>query len=234
MFEFLKRWMPGRGEIHKPKQAAKQAVSMLRREYHGKPFDESTAPADPIQQFGVWFDEAIKTVRDDPNAMVLGTSDSDGCVTTRTVLLKGFDENGFIFYTNYESTKGRQIFENPGVSLTFYWPDMVRQVHVRGDAETISAKQSDDYFHSRPRSSQIAARASSQSRPLKNRDELENRYREIEKEFAGREIPRPEKWGGYIVKPDSIEFWQGRLNRLHDRICYQKQGDEWEISRLMP
>ena len=234
MFDFLKRWIPGRDEIRTPGQTAKLAVAMLRREYHGKPFDESTALRDPVEQFGRWFDQAVKAVRDDPNAMILGTSNSEGNVTTRTVLLKGFDENGFLFYTNYESRKGRQISVNPSVSLTFYWPDMVRQVHVEGEAKMVSAEQSDNYFHSRPRSSQIAARASTQSRTLKNRQELENRYREIEKEFTGRQIPRPENWGGYLVKPDSFEFWQGRINRLHDRIYYQKQGDVWKISRLMP
>lgn len=234
MFDLLKRWLPGKDEIQKPKQASKQALSMLRREYHGKPFNEENVKNDPFEQFSLWFDEAVGVIRDDPNAMTVGTGDTNGNISTRTVLLKGFDEHGFVFYTNYNSRKGRQIADNPNVSLTFYWPEIVRQIHIQGVVEKVSEQQSDEYFRSRPHASQISAVASVQSTPVQNRNELEQAFRDIEKLYSGKEVPRPKTWGGYLVKPVRFEFWQGRLNRLHDRICYTEHKDSWKKERLAP
>ncbi|WP_176719426.1 pyridoxamine 5'-phosphate oxidase [Rhodohalobacter halophilus] len=234
MFSFFKRWIPGRDEISKPKTAARQAVEMLRREYTGKPLLEEHVSEDPIEQFSAWFDEAVDKIITDPNAMIVATADQDGKPSSRTVLLKGFDENGFVFYTNYRSRKGRQILENPYVSITFYWPELMRQIHIEGVTEKVPEEQSDAYFSKRPAASQLSALASPQSDVVESREALENRLKEMEKKFGGGPIPRPENWGGFLVKPIRIEFWQGRLNRLHDRICYEKEGQEWKISRLSP
>lgn len=234
MFRFFKRWFPGRDEVKKPKSAVTQAVAMLRREYEGKPFNEENIDPDPIRQFQTWFDVAVKAIKHDPNAMILSTSDSGERPSSRTVLLKGFDEDGFIFYTNYNSRKGKHITQNPNVSLTFYWPDLVRQIHIEGIAEKVPAELSDQYFATRPDSSKLSAWASDQSSPIASREELENRLKEMEQKFGKGEIPRPPHWGGYVVKPDQIEFWQGRLNRLHDRILYKKEDGKWIIERLSP
>lgn len=235
MFEYLKRWLPARDEISKPKSAAGQAIEMLRREYRGKPLKKSEISKDPIKQFSVWFDEAVDAIKTDPNAMLLSTVSKEGKPSCRTVLLKGYDENGFIFYTNYTSRKARHIEENPEVSLTFYWPGLMRQVHIEGKAEKVSAEKSDSYFNTRPSSSRLSAWASHQSEKVEDREQLEKQLKEVEKRFAGKEIPRPPHWGGYSVKPERIEFWQGRLNRLHDRICYtQQKNGEWEFERLSP
>jgi pyridoxamine 5'-phosphate oxidase len=234
MFSFFRRWIPGMDEVSKPKAAARQAVEMLRREYAGEPFLEEHVSEDPIEQFKVWFDEAVAKIKTDPNAMILATAEPAGKPSSRTVLLKGYDENGFIFYTNYGSRKGKQIQANPNVSITFYWPELMRQIHIEGVAEKVSEEQSDNYFSKRPSASQLSALASSQSDMVESREALEKQLKEMEKKFSGEEIPRPENWGGFRVKPSRIEFWQGRLNRLHDRICYEKQGGEWEIFRLSP
>ncbi len=234
MFKFLKRWLPGRDEVSRPKSAVTQAVAMLRREYEGKPFNENNVDPDPIKQFSAWFDVAVKAIKHDPNAMILSTVNSNGRPSSRTVLLKGFDENGFIFYTNYNSQKAKHIGQNPNVSLTFYWPDLVRQIHIEGIAEKVPAEKSDQYFATRPDTSKLSAWASDQSRPIGSRDELENKLKSMEKKFAKGEIPRPPHWGGFCVAPRRIEFWQGRLNRLHDRISYQKENGEWKMERLSP
>ncbi len=234
MFKFLKKWLPARDEIVKPRQISKQAIAMLRREYDGVPLDESTVLPDPVSQFSAWFEEVLQKVDQDPNAVILSVADKNGRPSSRTVLLKGFDENGFIFYTNYQSRKGRAVEENPYASLTFFWAGLMRQVHVEGKVEKTDEKTSDEYFQSRPLSSKLGAWASDQSRPIPNRLELEVRLKEAEKKFEGEIIPRPPHWGGYRVIPERVEFWQGRLNRLHDRICYTKNGDNWQITRLMP
>ena len=234
MFKFLKKWLPARDEIVKPRQISKQAIAMLRREYDGVPLDESTVLPDPVSQFSAWFEEVLQKVNQDPNAVILSVADENGRPSSRTVLLKGFDENGFIFYTNYQSRKGRVVEENPYASLTFFWAGLMRQVHVEGKVEKTDEKTSDEYFQSRPLSSKLGAWASDQSRPIPNRLELEVRLKEAEKKFEGEIIPRPPHWGGYRVIPERVEFWQGRLNRLHDRICYTKNGDNWQITRLMP
>ncbi|TVR19557.1 MAG: pyridoxamine 5'-phosphate oxidase [Balneolaceae bacterium] len=207
---------------------------MLRREYTGIPLLEESVSPNPIDQFRFWFDEALKIIKDDPNAMLLSTVDSSGQPSSRTVLLKGFGEDGFIFYTNYKSRKGLHIDANPQVSLTFYWPELMRQIHIEGRAKKISEKQSDDYFRLRPDASKIAALASSQSSELKSRAELEQRRDRLKVKYKGGNIPRPPHWGGYIIKHERVEFWQGRLNRLHDRICYTFDGKQWNTQRLAP
>ena len=207
---------------------------MLRREYAGEPFLEKHVSKDPIEQFSVWFDEAVAKIKTDPNAMILATADSDAKPSSRTVLLKGYDENGFIFYTNYGSRKGKQILANPNVSITFYWPELMRQIHIEGVAEKVSEAKSDAYFSKRPITSQLSALASSQSDVVESREALEQQLKAMEKKYGGETIPRPENWGGFCVKPNRMEFWQGRLNRLHDRICYKQKGEHWEIVRLAP
>jgi len=236
VFRFIKRWTPGRDEVRHPGRFARQSVAMLRREYQGDPLEEKHINTDPILQFEDWFGEATRMIRDDPNAMVVSTVDEKGCPSARTVLLKGFSDEGFIFYTNYESRKGHQIQNNPNVSLTFHWPDLMRQVCIEGVAEKTSEAQSDEYFRSRPAGSRISAVASPQSRVIASRQELENRAREVQEQYRYLdEIPRPAYWGGYLVRPHMIEFWQGRINRLHDRICYTKKADgTWQYRRLAP
>lgn len=234
MFNFIRKWLPAHDEAAKPRQLSKQAIAMLRREYDGTPLDESTVLPDPVSQFTVWFDEILNKIKQDPNAMVLSVCDNKSRPSSRTVLLKGFDENGFIFYTNYNSRKGLVMEENPWVSLTFFWADLMRQVHIEGRVEKTDEITSDEYFQSRPVSSKLGAWASDQSRPVSGRKELEERLNKAEKKYGTKHIPRPPYWGGYKVIPERVEFWQGRLNRLHDRICYTKNGDYWQITRLMP
>jgi len=233
---FIKRWLPGRDEVRHPGRFARQSVAMLRREYQGKPLEEAHVDPEPILQFEAWFEEATRVIRDDPNAMILSTVDEQDGPSARTVLLKGFSEEGFIFYTNYDSRKGHQIRGNPRVALTFHWPDLMRQVCIEGVAGKTSAEQSDTYFQSRPAGSRISAVASPQSRVVASRRELEDRARDLEEKYSDLDdIPRPDHWGGYLVRPERIEFWQGRVNRLHDRICYtRKPQGGWEFRRLAP
>lgn len=230
MRRFIKRWLPAREEISK----SKQAIAMIRREYEGNPLQKNSVAPNPFDQFSGWFDEAVKKVGIDPNAMTLSTVSDDDQPSSRTVLLKGFDENGFVFYTNYLSRKGHHIEKNPKVSLTFYWTELIRQVQIEGVAQKISESQSDAYFKTRPTASKLSAWASNQSNPLGSREELDQRFKEFEEKFDGGEIPRPPNWGGYLVIPHRMEFWQGRINRLHDRICYTLKDGEWIIERLAP
>ena len=207
----------------------------LRNEYTRSGLSESDAASDPIVQFRRWFDEALEADLHEPNAMTLATATPDGKPSARIVLLKGFDERGFVFYTNYGGRKARELEQNPNCSLTFYWGELERQVRIEGRAARVTGEESDTYFASRPRGSQLGAWASEQSRPVESRTELEERLKELEEEYEGREIPRPPFWGGYRVEPESIEFWQGRENRLHDRILYSSLGGGgWEIQRLQP
>lgn len=207
---------------------------MLRREYEGQPFDPGSADPDPFKQFSNWFDDAVSAIKHDPNAMTLSTADKNGRPSSRTVLLKEYDETGFVFYTNYKSRKGSQIMNNPNVSLTFYWPDLMRQIHIEGTAQKIPETRSDAYFRLRPGASKLSAWASEQSSEIESREELENKLKKMEQKFKGDEIPRPPHWGGFLVQPHRMEFWQGRLNRLHDRICYIKEQNSWSVKRLSP
>lgn len=236
ILNFFKRWIPGRDEVQSPARFARQSVSMLRREYEGDPLEEKHVDRDPIRQFEFWFAEAVRVIRDDPNAMVLSTVDSESRPSARTVLLKGFNDDGFVFYTNYQSIKGNHIQNNPHVSLTFHWPDLMRQVRIDGTAEKTPETQSEEYFQSRPAGSRISAAASPQSSVVASREELEILTREFREKYQDLDkIPRPAYWGGYLVRPRRIEFWQGRLSRLHDRICYSKEkGNTWKMERLAP
>jgi pyridoxamine 5'-phosphate oxidase len=193
---------------------------------------EGMAP-DPIEQFREWWELAELDV---PlaEAMTLATVDPDGAPDARMVLLKGFGPDGFRFYTNYESVKGLQLAANPRAALIVYWRELDRQVRVRGPVRRLAASESDAYFETRPQDSQIAATASPQSRPIE-REELERRFDELSAEYAGAvEVPRPEEWGGYVVSPEEVEFWQGRESRMHDRFLYTREGDGWRIERLAP
>lgn len=210
-------------------------LSNLRKDYRRGGLREEEVAADPIAQFGAWFDEALASGDAAPDAMTLATADARGRPSARTVLLKGFDSRGFVFYTNYESRKGRELEENPFAALLFFWPSLERQVRLEGPVVRVSAEESDAYFATRPLGSRIGAVASAQSRPLATRDALDRRVREIEAELAGRDVlPRPDYWGGYRLAPDAVELWQGRQSRLHDRLLYTRSGEGWTIVRLSP
>jgi pyridoxamine 5'-phosphate oxidase len=196
------------------------------------PLEREGLREDPIEQFAGWFARAGEDVPL-PEAMTLATVDADGSPDARMVLLKGFGPDGFRFFTNYESAKGEELAANPRAALIIYWREQDRQVRVRGEVERLSPEDSDAYFASRPRDSRIAAAASPQSRPVE-REELDRRYRELEEELAGADPERPEHWGGYLLRPDRIEFWQGRESRMHDRFLYVREGDAWRIERLGP
>jgi pyridoxamine 5'-phosphate oxidase len=207
----------------------------LRREYLSGTLDVVDVDPHPIQQFARWFSQYENFQTPDFTAVTLATSTPEGKPSARVVLLKGFDAKGFVFYTNYDSAKGRAIEENPMVTLMFYWPELERQVRVEGLASKVTPEESDQYFATRPRGSQIGAWASPQSDILTSRKELEQRFAEAEQRFQGEaSIPRPPHWGGYRVIPEVVEFWQGRASRLHDRIQYTKRGSEWILARLAP
>ncbi len=211
------------------------SVANMRRSATGFALDREDLDDDPVVQFEGWFRHACETVPLDPNALTLSTVDSKMRPSSRTVLLKSFDENGFVFYTNYESKKAEQIEENPNVSLLFFWSDAARQVKIRGRAEKIPTKDSLAYFLSRPRGSQIGAWVSAQSSVISSRSLLESKFQEIKQKFKNKDVTLPSFWGGYRVIPEQVEFWQGRRNRLHDRFQYTKQDDgSWEIERLAP
>ena len=196
--------------------------------------DEKTIDRDPIKQFQTWLSDAFVAKLPLPEAMTLATSTPDGKPSARMVLLKQVDHEGFVFYTNYNSAKSRQLDANPYAALVFYWAQLDRQVRVEGSISKTSAEESEAYFATRPRESQIGAWASDQSEAIASRAVLEERAVELEKEYADREVDRPEHWGGYRVKPERIEFWKSRIGRLHDRILYQREGDSWSITRLAP
>lgn len=212
----------------------KRALAKLRREYSLRELSRSTVESDPFAQFTIWMDEALTSEVIDPTAMTLSTADASGRPSARVVLLKGYDAAGFVFFTNYESQKGGELSINPQAALSFYWPDLERQVTISGTAEKTSREGSEAYFATRPAASRISAWASKQSEPLSDRHELDLRVAEIRKRFDGGEILCPPFWGGYRVFPDRFEFWQGRPDRLHDRICYTRNRDTWSITRLSP
>jgi pyridoxamine 5'-phosphate oxidase len=210
------------------------SIAELRREYASRALTEADALDDPIQQFAVWFGEALKSELLDTNAMTLATASRDGEPAARIVLLKGFDETGFVFFTNYESAKAADLERNPRACLLLFWAVLERQVRVSGRVSKTSTQESEKYFQSRPFESQIGAWASAQSRTLGDRASLEARYAELAAKYAGGPVPLPPFWGGYRVAPETIEFWQGRKSRLHDRLLYTKDAGTWVRSRLAP
>ncbi|GII79763.1 pyridoxine/pyridoxamine 5'-phosphate oxidase [Sphaerisporangium rufum] len=209
------------------------SIAGLRRTYEGLPFTEADLAADPVTQFAAWFADAVEARLPEPNAMVLATSSAGGLPTARTVLLKGFDEQGFVFYTNYESRKGRDLAENPRACLLFPWHQIRRQVRVEGRVARLSREDSAAYFHSRPYGSRLGAWASRQSAVVRSREELDARYRELAERWP-EEPPVPDFWGGFRVIPAEVEFWQGQTDRMHDRLRYRRSGEEWITERLAP
>ena len=211
------------------------SIADIRRDYSHKSLSEKDVNANAILQFETWWNEALNSQIDEPNAMTLATASIDGLPSARIVLLKEFSETGFIFFTNYESYKAQQLAENPKACLVFFWKELERQVRITGLIQKINGQQSDAYFNSRPESSRIGAWASPQSRVIESRYWLDEKFNELVKQMEGTEIKRPPHWGGYLVKPVVIEFWQGRPSRLHDRIQYTlDESGSWKIERLAP
>ena len=212
-----------------------KSISDIRKDYRLQALTESEVASDPVKQFTTWWNDVLTSEISEPNAMTLATASSDGLPSARIVLLKGFDENGFVFFTNYNSFKGLQLQENPRACLVFFWKELERQVRIMGLIETLTASENDEYFNSRPEGSRVSAIASPQSQVVENRQWLETQVDQLSEQLSGKTIPRPEHWGGYRVRPAIIEYWQGRSNRLHDRIQYTltEEGD-WKIERLAP
>ena len=212
-----------------------QIMNEKKDSYSGTGLDESTVDPDPLKQFQIWFAEARDAALPLPEAMTLATATKHGRPSARLVLLKEVDERGFVFYTNYDSQKARELEENSQAALVFYWPQLERQVRIEGGVTRVSATESDEYFQTRPRESQIGALASPQSEVISGRDVLLQRFDELEEIYRDREIERPDHWGGYRLQPERIEFWKGRPGRLHDRLLYEQQADgSWQITRLAP
>jgi pyridoxamine 5'-phosphate oxidase len=209
-------------------------ISGIRRNYSLRELDESSVFDDPFKQFSKWMEEVVKSGIIDPSAMVLATANKSSIPGVRVVLLKGFDNEGFTFYTNYKSHKGKDLIENPGASVLFFWKEFERQVRISGKVIKVSKEESEEYFHSRPYESQLAAWASDQSEIIPGRKFLEDKYNEAKEKFNGLEVPLPPHWGGFKLLADFFEFWQGRDNRLHDRISYLKENSLWKIARLAP
>jgi pyridoxamine 5'-phosphate oxidase len=210
-------------------------IAALRREYTLAGLSEADLAADPIEQFRKWFQQAFEAGIVEPNAMVLATASNQGTPSSRVVLLKAVDQRGFTFFTNYESRKGREFAENPNAALSFPWTELERQVTVLGAVSKVSREESLEYFKLRPRGSRLGAWVSTQSQVIPDRKYLETRLQQLEAKYPGEEIPLPSYWGGYLVTPKQIEFWQGRPNRLHDRLRYTRNSDNsWRIERLSP
>lgn len=211
------------------------SVAALRKDYTKQGLRETDLNPNPVQQFKKWFEQAIAAQLPEPNAMTIATATKDGKPTARMVLLKDFDDRGFVFYTNYESHKGQQLTENPQAALVFWWAELERQVRIEGQVTQVSAQESDEYFHSRPLNSQLGAWVSHQSQEIASYEVLEQRLAQLQAKYAEQVIPRPAHWGGFRVIPREIEFWQGRPSRLHDRLLYLQQSDRsWLIKRLSP
>jgi pyridoxamine 5'-phosphate oxidase len=209
----------------------------MRREYLQGELSKENMSRSPFEQFGQWFEQSMQFELPDwyePHAVILATSDQQGRVTARTVLLRGHDEQGYSFFTNYDSEKGQQLAENPQAALLFYWAHLERQIRIEGHVAKLDRAVSEQYFHRRQRGSQISAAVSAQSKPIANRRELDMAYKEFVANLGDAEVPLPDNWGGYLLSPDRFEFWQGRKHRFHDRICYRLRGDKWELERLQP
>ena len=210
-------------------------IEDLRIDYTKFSIDEFGLLSDPIDQFNNWFKNALNSKVSEANAMVLSTVSSQNIPSARVVLLKGVQSNGFKFYTNYDSFKGKELAENPNACLTFFWPELEQQIRITGRVEKMDATESETYFHSRPRGSQISALASNQSAKISDRAILVDEVARLEKLYANKTVPKPEFWGGYLLNPTKVEFWQGRSSRLHDRFLYEKlEANNWQVSRLSP
>ncbi|HEX6670020.1 MAG TPA: pyridoxamine 5'-phosphate oxidase [Gemmatimonadales bacterium] len=210
------------------------SIADLRREYARARLDETDVSPDPFAEFARWFAEAQAAEAAEANAMVLATASPDGRPSARMVLLKGFDERGFVFFTDYRSRKGEELEANPYAALAFHWGELERQVRIEGTVTRTSPEESDLYYRTRPLGSRLGAWVSHQSRTIASREVLEAKLREVEQRFDGRDLPLPPHWGGYRVRPECFEFWQGRESRLHDRIRYLREGEGWRIGRLSP
>ena len=210
-------------------------MDKLRREYTDAGLDERDLAANPFKQFEKWFQDAVEAKIDLPDAMTLATATKDGIPSARIVLLRGHDERGFVFYTDYESQKGEELAENPNAALVFYWRELDRQVRITGQVSKVSRENSNNYFQSRPVGSRLAALASKQSEVIPDRKVLEDRFNQLAEQYQNKEIPLPSKWGGYRLSPNMIEFWSGRPSRLHDRLRYTRQSNNgWRIERISP
>lgn len=210
------------------------SIADIRKDYQLKSLSEHEVDQNPFTQFSVWWNEAVQSDIVEVNAMALSTVTSAGRPSSRIVLLKGYDEQGFVFFTNYSSDKGQQLTQNHFAALLFFWKELERQVRIEGVVSKVSEEESDAYFNSRPAGSRLGAWASPQSQKISDREVLNHELMKFTEQFDQDNIPRPAHWGGYRVKPTRIEFWQGRSNRLHDRILYEQDNDNWQISRLAP
>jgi pyridoxamine 5'-phosphate oxidase len=210
------------------------SIADIRKDYQLKSLSEHEVAENPFAQFSVWWNEAVQSEIIEVNAMALSTVTSAGKPSSRIVLLKGYDDQGFVFFTNYSSDKGQQISQNHFAALLFFWKELERQVRIEGIVSKVSEEESDAYFNSRPVGSRLGAWASPQSQKISDREVLNNELMKFKEQFDQENIPRPTHWGGYRVKPTRIEFWQGRSNRLHDRILYEQVNDNWQVSRLAP
>ena len=212
----------------------KNYINTVRRDFADKPFSEEMAEDDPLKQYAIWFQEAVDSKILDPYAACFSSSDKNGKVSSRILYIRDVTDKGFIFYTNYQSEKGKAIDENSQGALNIFWGELERQIRIEGVLKKVDHLVSDKYFNARPRLSQLGAWASAQSQQIKNREELENRFLHYEKKFKDRPVPRPPHWGGYCLCPKKIEFWQGRPSRLHDRIVYERKNNQWTKNRLSP
>ena len=218
----------------KEQDPTKETVQNLRRDLNYEGLKEQNVPQDPFALFSKWLEAAVANEPYEPNAMTLATASKDGKPTARTVLLKDYGPDGFVFYTNFGSRKGRDLQENPQASLVLYWGSLSRQVLIDGKITGVDREIAKKYFHSRPRNSQIAAYTSDQSQVVDSREALDSLIKQTEEKFKDQEIPLPDNWGGFCLKPERIEFWQGQNDRLHDRLCYTKQSKGWKLERLAP
>ncbi len=212
----------------------KDFMNTKRRDFANKPLSETDVEENPVKQYAKWFQEAVDSEILDPYAMCLSTATKDGIPSSRIVYMRDIIEDSFVFYTNYNSQKGIEIYENPHASLNIHWGPLDRQIRIDGIVTKVDQQVSDNYFNARPKASKIGAWASKQSNELASREELENRVKELQKEFKDKEVPRPDFWGGYQLNPIRIEFWQGRPSRLHDRIVYERKNNQWKTARLSP